>query len=116
MGLVETVTDVIEKELDRVADEICTEYKAAVKANLKRPNESTGEAANSIHVEKTGKYSRFVGSNNLHLYFFEMGNGSKTIYPVRKKVLKYRNGVYSMHSTPYGGKNIKAIVAAKHGG
>lgn len=124
MGLVETVRVAMIEELDRVAEVICQEYKAAVKANLKHPENSSGQAANSIRVQAESEYVRFVGSNDDHLYFFEMGNGSggipKSGKPIRPMPMTYgTNGKprgFSMHVNNYKGQNVKHDVAAKHGG
>ena len=67
---IETIIEgVIEKELDRLATQIQYELKAECPKR-------TGEAASSIHIENEGKWARFIGSNNLHLYFVSQGNGT----------------------------------------
>ncbi len=69
MGLTDTVKTAITKELDRLSMQIQYELKSACPKR-------TGEAASSIHIEEEGEFSRFIGSNNLHLYFASQGNGT----------------------------------------
>ena len=45
----------------------------------------TGELRNSIHNERTGATTWFIGSTNDHAYYVENGRGP--VYPVVKKAL-----------------------------
>lgn len=97
-----------------IADKICADYKSMVTAAIKNKATSTGEAAASIHVEQISDTRYRIGAENSHLYFFEEGNGSRIIYPVKAKALYYSDGSFHGRSTPYAGRNIKAKVAAKY--
>lgn len=116
MSFVSQIENAIEKELDRVATVINYELKQACPKR-------TGEAAASIHIENTGKYSRFVGGTNLHLYFSDEGNGTGGIPKsgARKPLpISGGNGQWvAFRTSPfrnYPGKHFVKDVAAKHGG
>lgn len=114
MSLVAQAKAICREQMAEIADRICADYKASVTGAIKNKATSTGEAAGSIHVEQTGETSYRIGASNLHLYFFEEGNGSRMIYPVKAKALHYSDGSYHGRSTPYAGRHINAKVAAKY--
>ncbi len=109
MGLVETVRVAMIEELDRVANTIQGELKAAC------PKRS-GQAAASVHTEHMGEYVRFVGSDNLHFFFADQGNNQsvRTIYPVRAKALRFTDGSFHASAGTYEGKHFVKEVADRH--
>lgn len=123
MSLVEIAKASWLQQMDELANRICDDYKKSVDANLKHPENSSGEASGSIKVEKIDDVTYRIGSNNLHLYFFEEGNGTGGIpkngkKPKRPMPMKY--GVrgepkgYSMYVSNYEGKHINKKVASKY--
>ena len=76
MSVVEIVERACTEQMGEIADRICGDYKATVESKLKHPGNSSGEASGSIHVEQINRFTYRIGSDNLHLYFFEEGNGS----------------------------------------
>ena len=123
MSLVETVRVTVLDQMNNIADRICEDYKRSVKANLEHPENSSGEAADSIHVEHIGEGRYRIGSNNLHLYFFEEGNGTGGIpkggkVPKRPMPLTFgskgKPKGYAMFVQNYEGKHINKKVADKY--
>ena len=122
MSVVERVRVACREQMSEIADRICADYKATVDANLKHPGNSSGEASGSIHVEQFGEYAYRIGSNNLHLYFFEEGNGSGGIpkhgRPRRPMPLTFGSrGApqgYAMHVSNCAGKHCNKIVADRY--
>lgn len=110
MSLFETVKVAITDELDRVSELIEGELKAECPVR-------SGEARNSIHIEPTGEFERFVGGTNLHLYFADEGNNQSrgTIYPVRAKALRFTDGTFHASASTYEGKHFVKAVASRHG-
>ena len=106
-----------------IADRICDDYKSAVDRNLKHPENSSGQASGSIHVERISDTKYRIGAADLHLYFFEEGNGTGGIpkHGKPKKPMPLTFGTngkprgYSMHVSNYKGKHINKDVAAKYG-
>ena len=125
MSVLALVEAIVEDQMRDLADMICDDYKKSVQGNLKHPGNSSGQASGSIHVEQTGATSYRIGSNNLHLYFFEMGNGHGGIPkggrpPKRPMPMTYgTNGTpqgFAMSASNYRGKNIKSQVAKRWNG
>ena len=123
MSLMETVQATVLEQMSGIADRICADYKRAVEANLKHPENSSGEAANSIQVEQMDNGNYRIGSNNLHLYFFEEGNGTGGIpkggkTPKRPMPLTFgsrgKPKGYAMFVNNYPGKHINREVANKY--
>lgn len=112
MSLVEKVPVIVNKQMQELADRICAEYKAEVSSRIM--HKSTGEAVGSIRVEKLSDTSYRIGAANTHLYFFEEGNGTRTIRPVRAKALHYTDGSFHTSSTPYPGRHCNETVAKKY--
>ena len=111
------------RQMDELAEQICAEYKDAVDANLKHPENSSHQASGSIHVEKVSDATYRIGSNHLHLFFFEEGNGSGGIpkgggKPSAPMPMTYgANGKptrFAMHASNYKGKHINREVASKY--
>lgn len=123
MALVEKVKSGIAAQMNDLADRICKDYKATVRANLKHPGNSSGEAEGSIHVEKVDEFTYRIGSDNLHLYFFEEGNGEGGI-PKNgrrpKRPMPITNGSrgepkhFAMHASNYKGKHCNEKVADRY--
>lgn len=114
MGLVETVKAVAIEELDRVAQRISYELKSACPKR-------TGEAASSVRIEVVSESARRIGSDNLHFYFADQGNGSGGIPKsgVRKPLpisgaggqwIAFRTSPFSN----YPGKHFVRDVADRH--
>lgn len=123
MSLVEKAQASWLMQISDLADRICDDYKSAVDRNLEHPENSSGEASGSIHVEKVDGATYRIGSNNLHLFFFEEGNGTGGIpkggkKPKRPMPLTFgTNGKpkgYAMHVSNYKGKHINKKVADKY--
>lgn len=111
MGNLTRVLEVASKrELERLAGEIEGEMKGIVSGHSR-----TGVALGSIGIEM-GETSAFVGGKNLHLYYLDEGNGTKTIYPKRAKALRYSDGTFHGKSRPYKGIHFVKEIAARHGG
>lgn len=125
MSLVEKVNTICRERMEEIANEICQDYKSMVTSNLKHPENSSGQAAGSIQVHKMSDTSYRIGSDDLHLYFFEMGNGSGGIpkngrRPIRPMPMTYGTlgspKGYAMRVSNYKGQNIKEKVAKKYNG
>lgn len=126
---VTALTNIVKKELDRVAQQVESELKAEVSARMKRTGKRSGNAINSIHIEYESELSRFVGANinwgdstdgGLHLYYFNNGNKPKRgnrIVPTRSKALHLKNigeDVWAGSVSPYSGTNVIETVADRH--
>lgn len=114
MSLVETVKAIAEKQMDELAIRIQYELKQACPKR-------TGEAAGSVHIERTSDTSRFVGSDNLHFYFADQGNGYGGIPKsgARKPLpISGANGQWiAFRTSPfrnYEGKHFVKDVADRH--
>lgn len=103
------------KTMDEVASIIEGEMKGVVSGHTR-----SGAALAAIHIENGGFAYRFVGGTGgvgtLHLYFLNDGNGSRMIYPKKKKALKYTDGSLHPRSRPYAGIHFVEAIAARHGG
>ena len=122
MSLVELVQSAVNRQMDELADEICQEYKAEVTKNIKWKQNSSGRAAGSIHVEAPSSTVRRIGSDDSHLYWFEMGNGTGGIpkNPPPKRPMPMTYGTlgkperFAMRASNYKGQNCKQDVADRH--
>ena len=125
MSLVELVQTAINRQLDEMADEICQEYRDMVTKNIKHKQLSSGRAAGSIHVEAPNATTRRIGSDDLHLFWFEMGNGTGGIpkNPPPKAPMPLTFGSlgklgkpkgYAMRVKNYEGKHCNEKVADRH--
>lgn len=117
MGVcVMTLNEACEETVDELANTIEDEMKAAVNNGHVR----SGLALGAIHIEKYGERGAFIGGTGgegtLHLYFLDEGNGNRTIYPRKKKALKYSDGTLHVSSRPYKGIHFVAEIASRHGG
>ena len=116
MGIcVMTLNKACEETLDELANTIEGEMKDIVGGHSR-----SGAALGAIHIEKYGEHGAFVGGTGgdgtLHLFFLDEGNGNRTIYPRRKKALKYSDGSLHGSSRPYKGIHFVAEIASRHGG
>lgn len=124
MSVLALVEAACREQMAEIADKICADYKKSVQANLKHPENSSGEASGSIAVKQTGDTSYEIGASNLHLYFFEMGNGGggipKNPPPKRPMPMTYgSNGSprgFAMRASNYAGQGIYKEVAARWNG
>lgn len=114
MSLVEKVTVAVGQQMSELANRVCADYKAEVSSRIKHKATSTGQAVGSIHVEKIDDTTYRIGSDHDHLFFFEEGNGSRTIEPVNAKALHYVDGTFHMSSSPYAGRHCNRTVANKY--
>ena len=118
-----------------ILDEICTKYlddlarqiEAELKAEV-RGHSRSGKALSAIHIEDTGKYSRFIGGTDGtgkgvtgtdHLAMLNNGNGTRTIYPKGRgnggaNALRYSDGTFHGKSEPYAGIDFVGKVARRH--
>lgn len=114
MSLVEIVTTLVEKDMDKVATRIQYELK-------RECPQRTGEAAGAIHIEDTGQFSKRIGGTNSHLYWADQGNGpgsiprdgSRKVMPVsgsRGEWIAFRTGPFNS----YEGKHFVKAVADRH--
>lgn len=114
MSIVEKVREICEENLDRLAVQIQYELKQACPKR-------TGEAARSVHIEKTSDTTRFVGSEHLHFRFADQGNGTggipksgqRKVMPVsgsRGEWIAFRTGPFNN----YEGKHFVRDVADRH--
>lgn len=110
MAILEQVAvGIIQRDFMNIATQVQAEFKAEIKRNLKRPNESTGQAAGSISIMQQSRDSILVGSSDQHLNFLIRGNGSKIIKPKGRRnggadALQFKDGSLHGRSTPYAGK------------
>lgn len=104
MALETVAIGLIQRDFMDIATQVQAEFKAEVHRSLKHPEYSSGQAAGSIGIRQESADTILVGSEDQHLNFLIRGNGTKIIYPVRKKALKYRDGSLHGRSTPYKGK------------
>ena len=116
MGVcVATLKECCAKTIEEVANTIEGEMKGVVGGHTR-----SGAAYRAIHIESTGEFSKFVGGTGgvgtQHLYFLNDGNGGKTIYPKKKKALRFRDGSLHAHARPYSGIHFVEQIAARHGG
>lgn len=101
------------KGLDEYARKILADEKAIVGAHSR-----SGAALGSLHIEKTGEFSRFIGATGgkggLHAFYLDEGNGGKVIKPKRGKALKYSDGTFHPQSRPYKGIHWVQTVASRY--
>lgn len=121
MDIIERVNVLCEKKLDSLAEQIKNEMVAVCLEHKK-----TGDAAESVFIEKTSEKTRFIGSENKHFYWLDQGNGGKgTIItpngnrPMRFKGYKapYTGKWYSKwYVHGYDGIHFVRKIAQRHGG
>lgn len=118
MSLVEKVKVSCRRQMQEIATHIESDLKAAV-----APHSKSGLAIGAIHIEQRSDTSFFIGGTDGtgkgitgtdHLAMLNDGNGSKIIYPVRKKALKYTDGSLHGSSRPYAGIHFVEKVASKY--
>lgn len=114
MSLVEKVYEICEEQMDTLATRISYELKQACPKR-------TGEAASSVFIEKMDRTHIFVGSDNLHFYFADQGNGTGGIPKngARKPLpISGANGQWiAFRTSPfknYKGKHFVKEVADRH--
>lgn len=87
----------------------------------------TGETARSFHIMRIEKDTEIglvgvkglitkvqIGSTLPSAYFADQGNGTRMIYPKKKKALKFSDGTFHAYASPYKGANFIEDVADKH--
>lgn len=109
MSIEKIVVGIIEAQFMDVAARVQADLKAEIQKNLKRPSQSTGQAAGSIAIQRRSTDNIFVGSADQHLNFFIRGNGSRPIYPKGKanggaNALQFKDGSIHGSASPYAGK------------
>lgn len=101
----------LEKELDRVAQEVADDLRASA-------NVDTGQLRGSITVEKTGPISRLVRTNatakNGVKYASIVNSGRGEVEPKDAPFLVFRDGTRHMYSSPYGGSGFADKVVSRH--
>lgn len=122
---IETIAvGIIENAFYDIAETVQMELKDEIQRNLKHPGNSSGQAANSIAIQKTSPVRIFVGSADQHLNFLIRGNGGGRIPHGGKKPkgpmpITYGSlggpVAFRMSSTGYAGKPyILSNVANRH--
>lgn len=111
--IIELVLQEIEKQMDDLSKQILADERRIVGAHSR-----SGAAVASLHIEKTGQFSYFIGANGgeggLHAYFLDEGNGGKVIRPKKGKALKYSDGTFHPQSSPYKGIHWAQKVASRY--
>ena len=120
MALWDRVVEVANKAMRTEASQILKELRAECPKR-------TGATARSFHImsgsggmtngiEGVGGIITNVriGSTKDTAYFADQGNGTKIIYPVKAKALKFHDGSYHNYARPYMGTNFVAEVANRH--
>ena len=126
--LIETVGDIVQEEMDRIAKQIQSEM--IVEASKHKPSyrSPTFDAAASIHIEDIGTGSvfgmgRFIGATanfnddgGTHLYYMDQGNGGngRIIRPKTSKVLKLDDGSFAPYVRGYSGRGFIKKIADKY--
>lgn len=118
MSVEALVRGAIEVQMANLAERVQGDLIAAVS-----PHSKSGKAVGAIHIEKRSVDNYFIGGTDGtgkgttgtdHLAMLDEGNGSKIIYPVRAKALRYTDGSLHGRSTPYAGIHFVAKVANKY--
>ena len=118
MSVEAIVRGIIEIQMTDLAECIEADLKAEV-----APHSKSGLAVGAIHIKKRSEDNYFIGGTDGtgegttgtdHLAMLNDGNGTKIIYPVRKKALKYTDGSLHGRSTPYKGIHFVEKVANKY--
>ena len=111
--IIELVKAAIIEGIDEYANRILADERAIVGGHSR-----SGKAVASLHIEKTGEFSRFIGATGgeggLHAFFLDEGNGGKIIKPKRGKALKYSDGTFHPQSSPYKGIHWVQTVASRY--
>lgn len=111
--IIELVKGLIIEGIDEYAQQILGDEQAIVGKHSR-----SGKAVGSLHIEKTGEFSRFIGATGgeggLHAFFLDEGNGGKIIRPKRGKALKYSDGTFHPQSRPYKGIHWVQTVASRY--
>ena len=102
------------KGLDEYARKILADEKAIVGAHSR-----SGAALGSLHIEKTGEFSRFIGATGgkggLHAFYLDEGNGGKVIKPKRGESVEiFRwhvpSAITPIQGHPLGSDRCKSIL------
>lgn len=118
MSVVELVQAACQKQMKEIAERIESDLRSEVS-----PHSKSGAALGAIHIEERGETSYFIGGTDGtgrgvtgtdHLAMLNDGNGSRIIYPVRAKALRYTDGSFHGRSTPYAGIHFVEKVASKY--
>lgn len=124
MAIVEIVRGLISEQMDDLARQIERDFKSAVGAHKR-----TGQAQNSIHIEKRSEYSYFIGGRDDHLYFLDEGNDQRYSRFGGKRnpaspnykgegsmALRFSDGTWHQSAGTYKGFHIAEKVADKYNG
>ena len=118
MSVAQLVKGVIEQQMLDLAERIEGDLKAMV-----APHSRSGMALGAIHIEKRSVSNYFIGGTNGtgmglngtdHLAMLDEGNGSRIIYPVRAKALRFTDGSIHGRAKPYKGIGFVSKVANKY--
>lgn len=123
MGIcAETLEFACKEKVTELSNTIQGEMKAIVSGHTR-----TGMALGAIHIEPHGALGAFVGGTGgegtLHLFFLDEGNGNKIIRPKRARspinpnhaaMLRFRDGSFHTHASPYSGIHFVSEIAARH--
>lgn len=130
--LIESVCDICEKEMDRIAREIEMEMISEAGKHKGSYRSPTFAAQEAIHVEDIGTGSligmgRFIGADaefdssgngngGAHLYYMNYGNGGsgRIIRPKRKKALQLKDGTVAPYVRGYSGKHFIEKIADRY--
>lgn len=104
-SIIARIENICESEMNRIANQIEGELKAEA-------NYDTGTMQGTIHAERTGEYSYFIGTGIYYAKFANDGRGA--VRPVRKKMLKYKDGSLHKYSSPYAGSHFVEKVASRY--
>lgn len=116
MSVLALVEAACREQMAEIAEKICDDYKSSVNAKIKHKAQSSGQAVGSIHIEQTGDTSYRIGGSHLHLWYFEMGNGSGLIYPKQAKALRFKDGSFQGSASTYPGNKVYVDVAKRWNG
>lgn len=118
MSVEQIVKGIVETQMLNLAERIEGDLKAEV-----APHSKSGLAVGAIHIEKRSTDNIFIGGTDGtgtgktgtdHLAMLNDGNGTKIIYPVRAKALRYTDGSLHGRSTPYKGIHFVEKVASRY--
>ena len=120
MSVWEKVVQIANKAMKTEAEEIRDELRDACPKR-------TGKTARSFKIMSLGSdmENGLVGAKGLiktvqigstlpSAYFADQGNGTRIIYPVKRKALKFADGTFSNRANPYEGAHFVEKVANRH--
>ena len=120
-NIVERLPVIVEEQLDKLAKEIETDLK--FEAGNSKYGKSTTGREQKIHIEKIHELARFIGTDDLGLYYLNFGNKKgKPIVPNKHKYMKFKGKkgnyagktYYAKQVNGYDGINFIKKVADKY--